>query len=133
MKKTLATASAFGLLFALGVASASAKTVVETAMEAGKFGTLIKAIQAAELTDALKGEGPITVFAPTDEAFAKLPAGTLDELLKPENRERLQAILKLHVVPSKLTAESLKGQKNEFETLAGAPCDRCHRGCRQSG
>lgn len=121
MKKSLLAGTALGLAFVLGIATASAKTVVEAAMEAGKFGKLVQAIQAAELVDALKGEGPITVFAPTDEAFAKLPEGTLEDLLKPENRERLRTVLELHVVPSKLTAESLKGQKSEIASLAGKP------------
>lgn len=121
MKKSVLAGTALGLAFLSGIATASAKTVVEAAMEAGKFGKLVQAIQAAELVDALKGEGPITVFAPTDEAFAKLPEGTFEDLLKPENRERLQAVLKLHVVPSKLTAENLEGRKSEIASLAGKP------------
>ncbi len=78
--------------------------IVDTAVSAGSFKTLVAAVQAAGLVDALKGEGPLTVFAPTDDAFAKLPAGTLDNLLKPENKETLQAILTYHVVPGKVTA-----------------------------
>ncbi len=74
------------------------KDVVETVVEAGSFQTLAKALQAADLVDTLKGPGPFTVFAPTDEAFAKLPAGTLDDLLKPENKDKLRAILTYHVV-----------------------------------
>jgi uncharacterized surface protein with fasciclin (FAS1) repeats len=74
------------------------KDIVDTAIAAGSFQTLAKALQAADLVDTLKGPGPFTVFAPTDEAFAKLPEGTLDELLKPENKEKLRAILTYHVV-----------------------------------
>ena len=75
------------------------KNIVETAVAAGKFKTLIAAAKAAGLADVLQGEGPFTVFAPTDEAFAKLPKGTVEKLLKPENKDKLAAILKYHVVP----------------------------------
>jgi transforming growth factor-beta-induced protein len=80
------------------------KDIVETAVSAGSFNTLVTAAKAAGLVDALKGEGPLTVFAPTDEAFAKLPAGTVESLLKPENTEQLKAILTYHVVPGRVTA-----------------------------
>jgi uncharacterized surface protein with fasciclin (FAS1) repeats len=80
------------------------KDIVATASEAGSFNTLVTAIQAAGLVEALQGDGPFTVFAPTDEAFAKLPEGTLDSLLKPENVEKLRSILTYHVVPSKVMA-----------------------------
>ena len=69
------------------------KDIVDTAVAAGSFNTLVAAVKAADLVDTLKGDGPFTVFAPTDEAFAKLPAGTLDDLLKPENKEKLATIL----------------------------------------
>jgi uncharacterized surface protein with fasciclin (FAS1) repeats len=85
--------------------SKASKDIVDTASAAGSFGTLVAAIQAADLVDVLKGSGPFTVFAPTDDAFAKLPEGTIDELLKPENKEKLQAILTYHVVPGKVMAE----------------------------
>lgn len=85
--------------------SKASKDIVDTASDAGTFNTLVAAIQAADLVDTLKGSGPFTVFAPTDEAFAKLPAGTVDELLKPENKEKLQSILTYHVVPGKVLAE----------------------------
>ena len=99
----------------------SAKSVVDivdTAV-AGKFNTLVAAVKAAGLVETLKGEGPFTVFAPTDEAFAKLPAGTLDDLLKPANKAKLQDILKYHVVSGKVmaadvvklhTAKTVEGQ-----------------------
>ena len=85
-------------------AQSANKDIVDTAVAAGSFKTLVKAVQAAELVDTLKGKGPFTVFAPTDEAFAKLPQGTLDELLKPENKARLRRILTYHVVPGRVTA-----------------------------
>ena len=80
------------------------KDIVETAMAAGSFTTLTKALKAADLVDTLKGQGPFTVFAPTDEAFAKLPAGTLNDLLKPENKQKLQRILTYHVVPGRVSS-----------------------------
>src|SRR5689334_5672522 len=80
------------------------KDIVDTAVAAGNFNTLAKALQAADLVDTLKGAGPFTVFAPTDEAFAKLPAGTLDNLLKPENKDKLRRILTYHVVPGEVRA-----------------------------
>ncbi len=93
--------------------------IVTTAVEAGTFKTLAAALGAADLVDALKGDGPFTVFAPTDEAFAALPEGTVEELLKPENKEKLQAILKFHVVSGKIMAgDVLKAL--EVETLQGS-------------
>lgn len=80
------------------------KDIVDTAVKAGSFNTLVAAVTAADLVETLKSEGPFTVFAPTDEAFAKLPEGTVENLLKPENKEKLQAILLYHVVPGKVTA-----------------------------
>ena len=80
------------------------KDIVDTAMAAGSFKTLAKALQAADLVETLKGQGPFTVFAPTDEAFAKLPAGTLNDLLKPENKQKLQRILSYHVVPGRVSS-----------------------------
>lgn len=86
----------------------SSKDLVAVASGAENFKTLVAAVKAAGLVETLQGEGPFTVFAPTDEAFAKLPAGTLDNLLKPENREQLVAILKYHVVPGKVMAADVK-------------------------
>ena len=80
------------------------KDIVDTAVGAGSFTTLVSAVKAADLVDTLKGAGPFTVFAPTDEAFAKLPKGTLEDLLKPENKAKLQAILTYHLVPGKVMA-----------------------------
>ena len=87
----------------MGAASAE-KDIVDTAVAAGSFKTLAKALQAADLVETLKGAGPFTVFAPTDAAFGKLPAGTLEALLKPENKSKLQHILKSHVVAGNVMA-----------------------------
>jgi uncharacterized surface protein with fasciclin (FAS1) repeats len=95
------------LTLSLSAAAGSNKDIVDTAVAAGNFTTLAKALQAAGLVDTLKGPGPFTVFAPTDEAFAKLPAGTLDDLLKPENKEKLVAILTYHVVSGKVPAKQV--------------------------
>ncbi|OWY04335.1 fasciclin domain-containing protein [Thioclava sp. IC9] len=81
--------------------------IVDTAVNAGSFETLVAAVQAAGLVDTLKGEGPFTVFAPTDEAFAALPEGTVDDLLKPENKDKLTSILTYHVVPGKVMSGDL--------------------------
>lgn len=82
----------------------SSKDIVDVAVGAGQFNTLAAALEAADLVDTLKGEGPFTVFAPTDEAFSKLPAGSLDSLLLPENRDQLVSILTYHVVAGKVMA-----------------------------
>ena len=96
----------------------SDKNIVETAVAAGSFKTLATALQAAGLVDALQGDGPFTVFAPTDAAFAKLPAGTVESLLKPENREKLAAVLKFHVVAGRAFAADALAT-GEFKTLGG--------------
>ena len=99
---------------------ASSADIVDTAVAAGSFTTLAKALEAAGLIDALKGQGPFTVFAPTDAAFAKLPAGTIASLLKPENKEKLQAILLYHVVAGKVTAaDVMKLNGRQVKTLQG--------------
>ena len=87
--------------------SAKAKDIVDTAISAGQFGTLVAAVQAAGLVDVLKGTGPFTVFAPTDEAFAALPEGTVENLLKPENKDQLAAILTYHVVSGKIMSADI--------------------------
>lgn len=84
-----------------------AEDIVDVAVGAGSFNTLVAAVQAAGLVETLKGEGPFTVFAPTDEAFAALPAGTVENLLKPENKDQLVAILTYHVVPGKVMSSDL--------------------------
>lgn len=90
--------------FAQNTIGGDQKDIVDTAVGAGSFNTLVAAVKAADLVDTLKGKGPFTVFAPTDAAFAKLPGGTLDDLLKPENKEKLKGILTYHVVPGKVMA-----------------------------
>jgi uncharacterized surface protein with fasciclin (FAS1) repeats len=84
------------------MSAAGTNDIVDTAVSAGSFNTLVRAVQAADLVGTLKSDGPFTVFAPTDEAFAKLPEGTLENLLKPENKSQLQAILTYHVLPGKI-------------------------------
>lgn len=135
MKKLTFTVLSFVLLSSYAFAgdyhkkvrtvAASEMDVVDTAVSAGSFNTLVAAVKAAGLVDALKGDGPFTVFAPTDDAFAALPAGTVETLLKPENKDQLIAILAYHVVPQKLGsvavshsdgAESLNGQRIPFQT-----------------
>ena len=99
-------------------AGSSKMDIVDTAVSAGSFNTLVAAVTAADLAETLKGEGPFTVFAPTDDAFAKLPAGTLDDLLKPENKDKLAAILTYHVVPGKVMAKDVMTMK-EAKTVNG--------------
>lgn len=91
--------------------------IVDTAVASGTFTTLVAALSAAELVEALKAEGPYTVFAPTDEAFAALPAGTVENLLKAENKEELQRLLKFHVIPSRVMAADVA--TSDAGTLAG--------------
>ena len=98
--------------------SPAPKDIVDTAVAAGSFNTLAAALKAADLVGALKGEGPFTVFAPTDEAFAKLPAGTLENLLKPESKDTLKAILLYHVVAGKIMAADI-GSSATPTTLEG--------------
>jgi uncharacterized surface protein with fasciclin (FAS1) repeats len=105
-----------------GSLTAAEKDIVETAVDAGTFTTLAAALEAAGLIETLKGEGPFTVFAPTDEAFAKLPAGTVEDLLKPENREGLIAVLTYHVVPGEVKAADVVGL-DEAETVNGQSLD----------
>ena len=88
-------------------AFAADKDIVDTAIDAGSFTTLVAAVQAAGLVDTLKSEGPFTVFAPTDAAFAALPAGTVEDLLKPENKDKLVSILTYHVLPGKVMSGDL--------------------------
>ncbi len=143
MRKTLTNLTklaAFGLLsvgLAIGITGASAsaasgKDIVDTAASAGSFNTLVAAVKAAGLEATLRGAGPFTVFAPTDEAFAKLPAGTVESLLKPENKAKLQSILTYHVVAGKLmaadvarldSAKTVNGQQARITTAGGVKID----------
>ncbi len=104
---TLAAVAAVALVAGSTVKAQAPKDIVDTAVAAGSFKTLAAALQAAGLVDTLKGAGPFTVFAPTDEAFAKLPKGTVEDLLKPENKAKLTAILTYHVVPGKVMASQV--------------------------
>ncbi len=101
-------------------AFAAEKDIVDTAVAAGKFKTLVAAVKAADLVDTLKGDGPFTVLAPNDEAFEKLPEGTVETLLKPENKEKLIAILKYHVIPAKaMAADVVKLDGKNVKTVEG--------------
>lgn len=98
----------------------STKDIVEVAVSDGRFNTLVTALKAADLVDALKGDGPFTVFAPTDDAFAKLPAGTVETLLKPENKDMLKDILTYHVLSGKVMAkDAMKLDGKEVTMLNG--------------
>ena len=112
--------SIFAAIAALALASpAIAADIVDTAVKAGQFTTLSTALKAAGLVDTLKGPGPFTVFAPTDDAFKKLPNGTVENLLKPENKSQLVKVLTYHVVPGKVMSTSLAGKKTEVKTVEG--------------
>ena len=112
-------ATVIGIAAGSASAYAADKDIVDTAVAAGQFKTLAAALTAAGLVDTLKGPGPFTVFAPTDAAFAKLPAGTVDTLLKPENKAKLTAILTYHVVAGKVMAVDVVKLK-EAKTVNGA-------------
>jgi len=112
------TLAVLALTIGSTIARAAEKDIVDTAVSAGQFKTLASALDAAGLVETLKGDGPFTVFAPTDEAFAKLPAGTVENLLKPENKDQLVAILTYHVVPGKVEAADV-AKLNEAKTVNG--------------
>jgi uncharacterized surface protein with fasciclin (FAS1) repeats len=114
----LTTVIIFALSFAIFADHHKKKDIVDTAVDAGTFNTLVAAVKAAGLVETLKGDGPFTVFAPTDEAFAKLPEGTVESLLKPENKDKLIAILTYHVVAGEYTAEKVLKSKS-LETVNG--------------
>lgn len=119
--KLLATiAIAASVLLGATAAQAQMKDIVDTAVGAGKFKTLVAAVQAAGLAETLKGTGPFTVFAPTDDAFAKLPKGTVDDLLKPENKAKLVSILTYHVLPGKVMAADIAGKTMKAKTVQGS-------------
>jgi uncharacterized surface protein with fasciclin (FAS1) repeats len=123
MKKftTAIAALVIGLFATSAVADGHGKKdIVDTAIANGSFTTLVAAVQAAGLVDTLKGDGPFTVFAPTDEAFAKLPEGTVENLLKPENKDQLVAILTYHVLPGAVESGAIAGKKLDAETVQGS-------------
>jgi uncharacterized surface protein with fasciclin (FAS1) repeats len=114
MIKTILSAAVFSASL---MAPVQAANIVQTAQGAGTFKTLLVAAQAAGLADSLAGSGPLTVFAPTDAAFRKLPKGTVENLLKPENRDQLRAILAYHVVPSRIAAKDVPHKPTLVGTL----------------
>lgn len=118
LKRILAT-TAVAIPLALASWTAAAKNLVETAVDAGSFSTLVAAVQAADLAGTLSGPGPFTVFAPTDDAFAQLPAGTVEDLLKPENKDKLVAVLTYHVIPGAVTSSALAGKKLSATSVQG--------------
>lgn len=122
-KMLIAALAAFTASF--GVANAdhhgkAKKDIIDTAVAAGDFNTLAAALAAAGLVETLKGDGPFTVFAPTDAAFAKLPEGAVENLLKPENKDQLIAVLTYHVVPGKVMSGDIAGKKLDVETVQGS-------------
>ncbi len=112
-------ASPLALIFA----SSHALDIVDTAASAGQFNTLVAAVEAADLVTTLKGDGPFTVFAPTDEAFAALPEGTVENLLKPENKDQLVAVLTYHVVSGKIMSSDIAGTATMVESVQGSKLD----------
>jgi len=121
MKSFINTLTALPLAF-LSV-TVHALDIVDTAVSAGQFNTLVAAVEAADLESTLKGDGPFTVFAPTDEAFAALPEGTVENLLKPENKEQLIAVLTYHVVSGKIMSSDIAGTKAMVESVQGSELD----------
>ena len=121
-KSILTTVAAVALSSSV-FAGSPKKDIVDTASDAGSFSTLLAAADAAGLVETLKGEGPFTIFAPTDEAFAALPEGTVEELLLPENKDQLVSILTYHVVPGKVMSGDLAGKEVMVQTVEGAEID----------
>jgi len=121
MKSFINTLTALPLAF-LSM-NVHALDIVDTAVSAGQFNTLVAAVEAADLVSTLKGDGPFTVFAPTDEAFAALPEGTVENLLKPENKEQLIAVLTYHVVAGKIMSSDIAGTKTMVESVQGSELD----------
>jgi uncharacterized surface protein with fasciclin (FAS1) repeats len=120
MKSIAAGAVVVALSLSSAIADSKKVDVVQTAVDAGSFKTLVSAVKAAGLVETLQGSGPFTVFAPTDEAFAKLPAGTVENLLKPENKSKLVAILTYHVVPAKVMSNDIAGKKTTVKSVEGS-------------
>jgi uncharacterized surface protein with fasciclin (FAS1) repeats len=118
--KSIIRTVSVALAMTLAATTARAADIVDTAVSAGSFKTLVAAVTAADLVSTLKSKGPFTVFAPTDAAFAKLPAGTLESLLKPENKAKLVAILTYHVVPGKVMASDIAGKSLKVASVQGS-------------
>ena len=120
LKSLAAGLAVVGGLLLASVPARAADDIVDTAVKAGSFNTLVAAVKAAGLVETLKGAGPFTVFAPTDEAFAKLPKGTVEDLLKPENKAKLTSILTYHVVPGKIMSKDIAGKALKAKSVQGA-------------
>lgn len=118
--KSIASAALIACSLAVSSLPAKAADIVDTAVSAGQFKTLVAAVKAAGLVETLKGAGPFTVFAPTDAAFAKLPEGTIETLLKPENKQKLIAILTYHVIPGSVMSADIAGKTVSVATVQGA-------------
>jgi uncharacterized surface protein with fasciclin (FAS1) repeats len=116
---TFISAALAAVLISTAPARAAEKDIVDTAVGAGIFNTLVAAVTAADLVGQLKSPGPFTVFAPTDDAFAKLPAGTVESLLKPENKAKLVAVLTYHMVPGKVMSGDIAGKTLDVATAQG--------------
>jgi uncharacterized surface protein with fasciclin (FAS1) repeats len=121
--RTLTASAAVALPLAFPGAAQAAGDIVDIAAGDENFETLVAAVRAAGLVETLKGEGPFTVFAPTDAAFEKLPEGTVETLLKPENKDELVAVLTYHVVPGKVMSSDLAGSEIMAETVQGSSLD----------
>ena len=121
MKNFMKTIAA--LPFAFLSVNGNALDIVDTAVSAGQFNTLVAAVEAADLVTTLKGDGPFTVFAPTDEAFAALPEGTVENVLKPENKEQLISVLTYHVVAGKIMSSDIAGTTAMVESVQGSELD----------
>jgi len=119
LRRTFLSVTTAALLATPVFADSHSMDIVDTAVSAGSFNTLVAAVQAADLVDTLKGDGPFTVFAPTDEAFAALPEGTVESLLLPENKDQLVAILTYHVVSGKVMSGDIAGKKMDVATVNG--------------
>jgi len=134
-RRTFIALTATAIMATPAFADSHSKDIVDTAVDAGTFTTLVAAVQAAGLVDVLKGDGPFTVFAPTDAAFAALPAGTVENLLKPENKDMLTAILTYHVVAGKvmstdlsnnMMAATVEGSEMTIMTEGGVMVDKAN-------
>ena len=122
-KRILATTLLYISLVSTSIAGGHSKDIVDTAVEAGSFETLVTAVAAADLVDVLKGEGPFTVFAPVDAAFKALPEGTVENLLKPENKSKLAGILTYHVLSGKVMSSDILGKKLEVTMVNGSTAE----------
>lgn len=120
LKSIAASAAVVALSLSSATAGSKKVDIVQAAVDAGSFNSLVTAVKAAGLVETLQGPGPFTVFAPTDEAFAKLPAGTVENLLKPENKSKLVSILTYHVIPGKVMSTDIAGKKTMVKSVEGS-------------